>query len=184
MVAAYGRSSKLRRRDGPMNLVVSAWRWPVALMMAAVCVSVVPDALVGQTGAPKPQGEVKYEDFARLPALEQGKVFSGLSPEGKAKIKRARASAWLAMHRSELSEDQVDAMKGAIEFITPELYRARPTAAMRLKETAVRKRLECAVGRQRATEAFTFLAPASGRAMAEKLDDWLFWFNECIAPGK
>ena len=65
---------------------------------------------------------VTYDEFGPMADQDKIRVFNEVSPENRALLVRTQAERWLAANRDRLSEEQVEAVEGAIAFIRPELY--------------------------------------------------------------
>lgn len=150
------------------------------MLVALICVLCLAPQPMGVQDA-KTAREISYEAFVRLDADAQRAEFVGLSPETKARFKRERAHRWLEANRGSLSARQIAGMERAISFISPRLYASTPSEADREVEAEIRRELECSIGQDRMYEAFTFFPPLeASRGMSALVDEWLFWFENCV----
>jgi len=128
-----------------------------------------------------PQAQVvSYDAFLKLAPPQRNRTFQSLSPEQKATLKRTHAQRWLELHQSELTADQRAAVRQAIDFISPDLYRNPSDPTFRRQEDEIRNRLSCSIGRARVQEAFTFLGPPGDQTLLDAIDGWLTRFSDCL----
>jgi hypothetical protein len=149
------------------------------LMLACVPVSTASRAAVSSAGE-----EVSYEAFMRLDQDARRTTFAQLSAETKSALKREHARRWLARNEGQLTGRQQALLHEAIAFLSPELYRSPPAAALRRQEDDLRQRLQCGLGQAQLIEALTFLGPQPAPQPAptwdERVNEWLVWFSDCV----
>ncbi|RPJ83558.1 MAG: hypothetical protein EHM13_07135 [Acidobacteria bacterium] len=63
---------------------------------------------------------------------------------------RTHAERWLEANRSRMSGAQIAAMQEAIAFLTPEIYRQPDKPELVEQERAIKDKLTCVVGRDKA----------------------------------
>lgn len=143
----------------------------------------------GGQPAPDASAQTSYREFMTLAPAQRTERFRNSSAEAKASLKRTHAQLWLEQHHHQLSGAQVQIVQEAIEFITPELYLNPEDKDSRSRDIAIGRKLACALGQQRATEAFMLVppvappatgAPADRPAWKTLVDTWLTWFSECV----
>src|SRR5690606_38768814 len=156
--------------------------WSV-IVTVATFVAMVPVASAQEAVAAQPPAvqEITYEAFVSLDDEDRRATFTELPPERKSAFKRERARRWVEANQAILSPRQLAAMERAIAFLSPRLYASRPSDADRQAEAALQRELECSLGRERVYEAFTFFEPVRGeRTIGHIVDEWLFWFDNCL----
>lgn len=124
--------------------------------------------------------EVSYEAFMRLGQDERRTTFAQLSAETKSALKREHARRWLARNQGQLTGGQQALLREAIAFLSPELYRGPPDAALRRQEEDLKARLQCGLGRGQLLEALTFLGPQPAPTWDDRVVEWLAWFSDCV----
>lgn len=143
----------------------------------------------GGQPAPGTSARTSYQEFMTLERDQRTERFRSLSADGKAGLKRSHAQLWLEQHRHQLSGAQVQVIEEAIEFITPGLYLNLESQESPNRHAAIARKLTCAVGQQRATEAFMLVPPVAPPATGARadqpawkaaVDSWLTWFSECV----
>lgn len=153
-------------------------------LAVATTVLVIGSISLAAQAEPRPSTHphVGYEDFMKLEVRERKEVFARLTPENKATLKQTHAEDWLAKNRARLSASQIAAVQEATAFLSPALYRDPSNPEMRKKEAQLKSQLECSLSRQDVFDAFTFLGPSPEPTWTERLDGWLSWFTDCLAP--
>jgi hypothetical protein len=147
----------------------------VGLMLACVTVSTASRAALSSAGE-----EISYEAFMGLDQDARRTTFARLSPETKSALKREHARRWLARNEGQLTGRQRALLHEAIAFLSPELYRSPPVAALRREEDDLRQRLQCGLGRAQLIEALTFLGPQPAPTWDDRVKEWLAWFSDCV----
>ncbi len=139
--------------------------------------------------APDASAQAAYQGFMKLEPHQRMEHFRNLSADAKASLKRTHAQLWLERHRHQLSGAQVQVVQEAIEFITPGLYLNIEDQEQQNRHLAIGRKVTCALGQQRATEAFMLVPPvappATGTGTARPawkalVDSWFTWFSECV----
>jgi hypothetical protein len=127
-----------------------------------------------QAGAPK-----TYADFISLSREARQAAFATLTPDQKSAFKREHVRRWLISHVDSLSAAQVSIVHEALEFLSPAYYANPTTPERRRQEEALRRKLECSLGRSGVAEALTFDEQLSGQSWTEWADEWISWFKRC-----
>lgn len=143
-----------------------------------VVLAVVPN--VAAALAPARQSPTTYAAFMQLPHEERQASFAALSPTEKASLKREHARRWLEANRDRLSTRQTATVEQAIVWLTPSLYAEAPSPSDRVQEGEVQRSLECAIGRDGVTAAFTFLPTPEKQSWSAWADEWAFWLKTCL----
>jgi hypothetical protein len=159
----------------PGRLIAFAW---LAL------VSVAPAPASGQAAAGR-TSFISYDEFTSLGDQAQLHRFAGLSAESKSHLVRTHAGRWLNAHRAELSASQIQVVEEAIAFLTPEFYADPGAATTVAHEASLKQRLACALGRDRAGQAFMVRRRHSAPAPAPEsgvIARVLAWFSDCVVP--
>jgi hypothetical protein len=128
------------------------------------------------------QTEISLDEFLRRSPEARTAMFRSLNAAGKAHIKRAHAERWLAANRSRLSGKAIAATEAAIAFVTPDIYTRTTDPDLRKREGEVIRQLVCAVGLEKAKEAFLLDRPPAQSAPSWRstIDAWLSWFSDCV----
>ena len=123
-----------------------------------------------------------YDEFAQLPSTQRDALYATLSPEDKAELLRARFQRWLDEHRATLSNRQVSAVREAIEFVAPELFRTPQDPKAIEKQLAVSAKLSCALGAELAHSLAEGQAPSQRveRTWTQVVETWIDWVVECV----
>ena len=123
-----------------------------------------------------------YADLMQAPPGQRAALFAGLTPERRAAIKAEHMEIWLSVHRPDLSKRQVELVREAIAFVTPELYAAAPTPAMRERQSRLAQRLGCALNGDLAYSLAQFSrAPERiHRGWRQRAHDWMEWVVNCV----
>ena len=125
-----------------------------------------------------------YDQFMKIESTERRATFPRLTAENKAELKRTHAQRWLAANRRDLSQRQIAAVDEAIAFVTPKLYSGAGDGDTLELERAIKNKLVCALGREKAAEAFALYSdrdPTSQKLPDGAVDRWLTWFSACTS---
>lgn len=155
---------------GKSHLTVAASLFLLVLFVSSSLIS----------GASRPRADIEYADFIKLTAADRLATFAELTPANKSALKRTHAERWLDRHQQELSAGQVAVVQEGIRFLSPATYRNAADPKLRRQEDQLKRKLECSLGRERVTEAFTFLGSRPERDWTQRVDEWLSWFKDCL----
>jgi hypothetical protein len=137
----------------------------------------------GQQAASNDASFIAYDEFIRLGVQERAERFRVLTPDNKSLLIRTHAERWLTAHRNRLSVAQVAVVENAIAFVTPQLYAQPDNPDLVERESSLKQRLSCTLGRENARQAFKFDARGpAGVKQPSMIDSWLTWFADCVLP--
>ena len=101
------------------------------------------------------QVTVSYDEYGPMEDQEKIAVFNEVSAENRALLVRTQAERWLAANRDRLSDEQVEAVEGAIAFIEPALYDEEDAEADQAASEEVMGRLTAVLPFEDMMQAFT-----------------------------
>lgn len=101
------------------------------------------------------QVTVSYDEFGPMDDQQKLAVFNEVSPENRAVLVRTQAERWLAAHHRRLSDEQVEAVEGAIAFIEPSRYDDEDREADQAAMQEAMARIMVVLSREDIGQAFT-----------------------------
>jgi hypothetical protein len=153
----------------------------LAMVLLATVMSISTLDWNGSTAIQIPK-KPTYDEFAKLPSSQRDALYASLSPEDKAELLRASFQRWLDEHRATLSNRQVAAVREAVEFVTPELFRTPQDPKVIDKQLAVSEKLSCSLGPELAYSLAKGQAPSQRveRTWTQVVETWIDWVVECV----
>lgn len=152
------------------------------IVAACILVFLLATPTAGNQRSSADETGIPYDEFVTLSAAAQASALRQMAPDRRAILKKIHAERWLEKHRASLDASQVAAVQAAIDLLSPGRSGNRQDPASIEREAQVAHRLWCAIGEERALEAFTFRdqAPTVDRSWSALLDSWAQWLVECV----
>ena len=141
------------------------------------------------------QSDLTYERFMQLSVKERFNRFTLLSPDEQAALKQMHAQRWLEANRASLSQRQIELVVEAMSLFSADRFRAAQSIPRQLpygkpwdsqateREDELLRRLECELGKDAVTAAFTFLEVPRQRSWIDLGHEWVAWFRNCALGG-
>ena len=98
---------------------------------------------------------IDYDEFRRTTWSERLAIFNALSADGKSELFKSQIAGWLERHAAELSADQVELLKEAMELAVPQLYSSPQPQAIMLRVEDLERRARVLLTPEQQVDALT-----------------------------
>jgi hypothetical protein len=151
-------------------------RFLVVVAVATACLT-----LAGPAFPATRDSQLSYADFMKVPPDQRDREFAALPADNRAAIMRQHFERWLEVHRPDLSHNAQTLVREAIDLISPELYSAPPSDALRERQAQLGQRLACAIGSERSgtLNKVGIVPQRIDQTWRESTREWVDWLVNC-----